>query len=135
MNVNELGSIEQLGKTGFTGTDADLETSLFEYRLCWKETSPKKWLFVYPIGGCDDEGIFADSQFERTELEDDGDIKSEFNWVDWDSLLSSLGMTFDEWDAMEFPQKIYDLQRHWGWENVFGSLYWEGFKIALEWKD
>jgi hypothetical protein len=40
-----------------------------------------------------------------------------------------MGSIKEDWDALPLPQKIYDLVSYYGFENIFGSSYWEGFQI------
>lgn len=134
-HVERLNSIEKLGLAvqKFEGSDASLATSLFEYGLAWrqlseaerlqmdKEAAPnqEEWLFVYSIGN---------GRFDRASIAK-CDPEKEWDWVDWSSFLASLDMTREEWIKLPFPRQVYYLFIDYGYENIFGSSYWEGFAI------
>jgi len=118
------------------GMDADLETSLKEYGLAWIETDDE-FLFYYgidygPLNDEYDDGMEGYIKFDFCSLSKDWDFKNEFNWVDWKGIESYIGMNFDD---LTFTQKISDLLSYYGYENIFGSTYWEGltyFEITGE---
>lgn len=124
MNITEIDTITKLEQNGYIGTDACLATSLFEYGLAWKENE-NQIEFIYGIGL---EGT-EHNRFDRCTFNLDLDIKEEFDWADFDEVASFTGMTSTEWDNLPLPFKINDLVRYCGFENVFGSSYWEGFEI------
>jgi hypothetical protein len=120
-HVNNLDSIEKLEKLKFEGIDVTLAISLFEYGLVWKDLEEtKETLFIYRIN---------DSSFDRCTFKSDLDVFNEFDWVEWDSFLETQGETMDEWKDRSLGQKIFDLLNYYGYENIFGSSYWEGFPI------
>jgi hypothetical protein len=57
------------------------------------------------------------------------DLRQEYAWVDWISFLSTMGARREEWDAQPFAIRIFDLLNYYGYENIFGSSHWGGFKI------
>jgi hypothetical protein len=126
-HTDNLASIALLDKQGFTGADASLAESVFEYGLCWRELTDGKILFVYRIRSDSEQ-----SRFDRTILEADLDVQCEWNWVKWDSLMSYLGAELKEWLALPLPAKVGDLLSYYGYENIFGTSYWEGFSIQVE---
>ena len=124
MKTTEIDTITKLEEKGYIGTDACLATSLFEYGLAWKEDE-KQIEFIYGIGmeDCDY------NRFDRCSFDLDLDVRKEFDWADFDEVESFIGSTSQEFDRLPLPQKIYDLVSYYGFENIFGSSYWEGFEI------
>jgi hypothetical protein len=57
------------------------------------------------------------------------DVQTEFDWANFDDVYSFAGMDSIDWNELELPQKISDLLSYYGYENIFGSSYWEGFEI------
>jgi hypothetical protein len=41
-------------------------------------------------------------------------------------------MDAEQWNAQPLTSKVSDLLSFYGFENVFGSSYWEGFEIKEE---
>ena len=120
----------------YTGPDIDIDTSLFEYGLGWKEipmetffygdVPKKKYEFIYGIGYDDNANYNKfDSAtmdyFEFIELINDG-------WIDLNSVLSSIGISEAEFMG-NFPNSVGDLISYYGYEEIFGTSYWEGFEI------
>lgn len=126
MNVTEINTISKLEQLGYIGTDADLATSLFEYGLAWKEEG-NQIEFIYAIGGDYDKVEY--NKFDRITFNTDLDVRKEFDWADFEELEKAGGLTSDQFDALELPFKINDLIGYYGFENVCGSSYWEGFAI------
>lgn len=124
MNITEIDNITKLEENDYIGTDACLAISLFEYGLAWKEDN-NQIEFIYGIGI---EGTEY-NRFDRCTFALDLDIRREFDWADFDEVVSCTGMTSTDWDDLPLPFKIYDLVRYYSFENVFGSSYWEGFEI------
>ena len=81
-SVDSKRSIKRLSKKAWQGTDANLETSLFEYGMVWKE---KKDEFQF-IHKCSHGKGYTSSWFKKNI-----NFKREFNWIDWDKLLSFVG--------------------------------------------
>lgn len=124
MNTTEINTISKLEQLGYIGTDADLATSLFEYGMAWKEDD-KQIEFIYGIGFNDEDY----NRFDRCSFALDLDVRKEFDWADFEEVESFTGLTSKQFDALPLPQKIYDLVSYYGFENIFGSSYWEGFRI------
>jgi hypothetical protein len=100
------------------GMDADIEISLKEHGIAWIETK-EECLFYYGV-------IYGEEEWERFDvcsLNKGLDFKKEFDWIDWDSINSYIGMNFDD---LTFPQKIADLITYYGYQNIFGDSYCEG---------
>jgi hypothetical protein len=122
MHTDNLDSIEKLEKAGFEGADACLMISLFEYSLAWKKEE-KETLFIYGIktgknGDC--------IRFDRCSLNSDTVPESEWNWADWEEVSSFMGAPVLD---LPLPEIVSALLSYYGFENVFGSSYWEGFEI------
>jgi hypothetical protein len=115
--------------TDLTGIDADLETSLVEYGLAWKtaDDDENDYLFYYGIKFANDEkGYGFYSRFDHAHLAKDTDKYKEWDWVDWFSIYSFTGTTKEEYDKMPIASVVYDLISYYGYENVFGTSYFEG---------
>jgi hypothetical protein len=126
-NVNVLDSIKSLEEQGFEGGDVCLATSLFEYGLAYRQEG-NETLFVYAIGA--DPLVY--NRFDRCTFASDVDVQKEFDWADFGSLYSFVGMDAEQWNAQPLTSKVSDLLSFYGFENVFGSSYWEGFEIKEE---
>ena len=124
MNTTEINTISKLEKHGYAGIDACLATSLFEYGMAWKEEN-NQIEFIYGISVNDTEY----NKFDRCTFDTDLNVRKEFDWADFNEVESFTGTTSTEFDALPLPQKIYDLVNYYGFENIFGSTYWEGFEI------
>lgn len=128
MITTELNTIPKLEQLGYIGTDADLATSLFEYGLAWKEDG-KQIEFIYAIGGDYDKVEYNNPAFDSITFDADLDVRKEFDWADFEEVESFTGLTSVQFDALPLPQKINDLIGYYGFENVCGSSYCEGFQI------
>jgi len=124
MNTTEINTIPKLEKHGYAGIDACLATSLFEYGMAWKEEN-NQIEFIYGIGVNGTEY----NKFDRCTFDTDLDVYKEFDWADLEEVFLCMGSKKEDWDALPLPQKIYDIVSYYGFENVFGSSYWEGFQI------
>lgn len=114
-------------KHEYQGIDASIEISLKEYGFAWHDTGTETH-FIYGIK-MDNSGEYI--RFDRGWLKNDTDVKQEYNWIFNDqnkanSLLSYLGMNLEEWLVQPLPNKVYDIYCFYGFENTFGSPYWEG---------
>jgi len=104
-------------RIALTGTDASVETSLFEYGLAWYESAvDNDFHFIAKIA--DEPMLFDWADFGK-----DIDLKEEFNWVDWEDILSFTGMSEEEWFGQALPFKIFDLIGYYGTINVIGEPY------------
>jgi hypothetical protein len=122
-HVENLNSIDKLKAAGFSGPDASLEISLFEYGIAWRDIGDEI-LFIYEIPGRDKK------VFDRCSFKKNTNVLKEFDWVSWTSLFNTLGVSVQQWINFPLAQKIWDLFNYHGAENVFGSSYWEGFNIV-----
>ena len=125
MNVSLIDSIEKLEKLGFKGSDVCLATSLFEYDIAWLEKD-EEIIFVYSIKR-DEEP--KNCRFDRCSFKKDLNFYREFSWSGWEGFFSFIGTPKEEFDALPLAQKIASLFSYYGYLNVFGNSYWEGFEI------
>lgn len=121
MHIDLLSSIEKLEKLGFEGSDVCLATSLFEYDLAWL-VRDEDILFVHPINECN-------GKFDRTSFDKNTDVFEEFDWVEWDSFFSTVDSNKEDFSKLPLEQQIYSLYSYYGYQNIFGESYWEGFEI------
>lgn len=120
-HADNLASITLMQSQGFRGMDASLRISLFEYNLAWLELPTNETLFVYSIG--------HHGRFDRCKLRNDLDARKEWNWVEWPEILAYTGLTEKDFFARPLQCVVYDLMNYYGYENVFGTSYWEGITI------
>lgn len=106
------------------GNDVDIDTCLSEYGLAWQE-SRTQFRFWYGVEVYDNpEWRQAEYiRFAWSDFKKDTNVFKEFDWVDWDSVFSFVGMPREEWELLSLPQQLSDLQSYYGYENVFGSAY------------
>lgn len=129
-HVDNLATIDLLEAQGFEGVDASLAISLLEYDFAWRKLTPPidgdDYLFIYRLR---DRGT---NVFDRCTMKSSVSLEREYNWIsksDWTSLFRSHGVGKHSWHLRPFPVRMSDLLRRHGYENIFGSSYWEGFKI------
>jgi len=115
-------------KEGWKGSDLSLAVSLFEYGMIWKEhTQPAETVFIYGINP-----ISAEHRlFDYAWLDPKMNLRTEYDWVDWDQFFSYLciGSESSWLDGRPFPYQIYDLAGYYGYEEIFGSTYFSAFEI------
>lgn len=129
MNTNKINSIEKMKKLGFEGVDADLATSLFEYGIAWLK-GESETVFVYGIGMSEKEyGECYYSKFDRCSFDNDTDVFTEFDFADFDAVCQYVGTSKEDFQNLELEMKVEVLMSYYGYENIFGSSYWEGFEI------
>ena len=126
-NINDLNSIEKLEALGFEGSDACLETSLYEYGLIWLKGETET-LFIYGVsidGKQDDYGMGENdySTFDRCTVANDCNVKEEYDWADFTEL-------YDNGNSIDIERNISELLNEYGYENIFGAQYTEGFKVS-----
>ena len=105
------------------GVDIDIEISLKEYGLAWiiGETDT---LFYYGIQ-VDEYG--KHTRFDFCTIANDIDIESEYEWADLSGVSEcSNNTTVEKWLNASMISKIQDLILYYGYEEIFGSSYWEG---------
>jgi hypothetical protein len=125
-HIKNMASIPLLEAQGYKGMDACLATSLFEYGLIWRDIGDE-FIFIYnhpSISG----------SFDRCSMKKDLNIAKEYDWVDWNNFYKYLGNNSweeaEKWTKTPLPLKIWDLRNYYGVEEIFGSSYWEGFKVT-----
>jgi hypothetical protein len=109
---------------GYSGTDANLETSLFEYGLIWikgAEGHEKDFHFIYGVG-VDQDGSY--NKFDWADVSINTDPEKEWDFVDWEKLGEFVGMSKEEFLKQSIPFIVYDLIAYYGTENIFGSSYY-----------
>lgn len=121
-HVENLNAIAKLESAGFSGTDASLAISLFEYGMAWKDYG-EETLFVYANPN-------HKGSFDRCTFKSNTDLQKEFDWVSWTEFTQFIGCEFGEWNQLPLGQKIWDLVNYYGSEEIFGTSSWEGFKIT-----
>jgi hypothetical protein len=114
-------------KTYLQGIDADIETSLKEYGFAWREKKGE-YVFYYGVNmGKNERGDMDYTRFDWATFPKNTDPFEEFDWVEWEQVCDTTGATVEEYKVMRFPMVVWDLFSYYGYENVFGSSYWEGF--------
>jgi hypothetical protein len=130
-------NLSELYRRDFSGLDVNLDISLGEYGLAWKEykrnyKDKKKGdcLFVYGIGGDEFPGLgFVYTSFDHCHLSP-SDFISDYDWADFSAVASMCGMDKEDWLELSFPSRIADMVSYYGTENIFGSSYYGGFSIG-----
>ena len=113
---------------GYEGTDANIETSLFEYGLIWikgTEGHEKDYHFIYGVGMHEDKynGIEYNT-FDWADIPIDTDPEKEWDFVDWQAVCSFVGMDKKTFLSQPIPLIVYDLVSYYGYENILGSSYY-----------
>lgn len=121
MNVENINSIEKLEKLGAEGEDVSLCISLGDYKIAWIK-GKEETLFIYATGN-------DQLKFDRASISNDLDVYNEFDWVEWESLYSFFGVSEKDFKALPLEIKISNIINYYGYLNVFGDSYWEGFEI------
>lgn len=127
-HVHNLRTIDQLEELGFVGLDNSLTISLEEYGLAWCKHD-NEITFIYCITMGDIEENMANHRFDRTTAIAE-DVFAEYNWVKWDEFCGTSGLTEEEFREMPYELQVAELFQQYGYENIFGSSYWEGFRIS-----
>jgi len=120
-HVDNLKSVSLLEAQGFTGPDASLAISLFEYGMAWR-TLPDGDLLV--IHEC------RPGRFDRLTFKPDVNPEKEWDWVKWGDVAECAGMNCSEFLALPLTDVLFSLRGYYGSEEIFGTTYWEGFKIS-----
>ena len=100
------------------GVDCNIEISLKEYGFAWIEQE-KEYIFYYGISHNGEEFDF----FDYGSIPVDLDILKEYDWIDLESVLNTVGSSKEDWLAMCLPNQIFDLVNYYGFENIFGTSY------------
>ena len=108
--------------SGYSGSvDVDLKTSLFEYGLIHKQEENGDFKFIYGVSPDENRNYFLFDYGFYNEI-DFADL-IENSWFSLSGILSSVGMTKDEWLKLPLPSRIFDCIAYYGHENIFGSSY------------
>lgn len=117
-------TLAKLERLGFEGSDASLEISLFDYGMAWVEKDGE-YHFIFAVD-------IVQGRFDNGTFPVGTDWKKEFGWMnpaDIARFLDTNGVSEEEFSSYPFTQQVYDLTNYWGWENIFGGCYYEGFYI------
>ena len=106
-------NISKYEQQGFEGVDADLEISLCEYGLIWKE-----YKYNLKKRGVVKGEILAVSYNEVTNSTDYGyyrkdELLSE-TWIDWEAISSYTGMKYCDIAMLPAGQLLYNLISYYG---------------------
>jgi hypothetical protein len=127
-HTDNLASIALMELAGFTGNDASLSESLFEYGLAWRELETE-FLFVYRHPS-------LPNRFDRCTIAKSTIASKEWNWAftpdHATGFFSFLDEDSESWNSLPLVRQVSDLVSYWGTEEVFGTSYWQGFAIAKE---
>ena len=110
------------------GVDVDIETSLKEYGIAWIVQGDEV-LFYYGIEHNDEEY----TKFDFCSFPANMDVFTEFDWVKFEDVFSSIGQDKDTFKNTHFPYQIADLVSYYGSEEIFGTSYWEGLTYQGIW--
>jgi hypothetical protein len=117
----------------FHGPDISIAISLFEYGIAWKEVRKDAYLFVIGIdsGRMDSETnqdiVFNRFTYFHMSRKDFVSLCGE-KWFDIAAVAESSETTRKSF-VEGFPEYVQDAVLYHGYENVFGSVYHEGFQI------
>lgn len=119
-----MKTIEKLKSEGFQGVDADLDTSLIEYGLAWKiDVDDNDITFIYDVDG-------DGTRFNHSHIDADVDVMKKWGWVKWEKdIFPQYEGGKEEFLANPIAWQIHELFLSYGWEEIFGTCYWEGFVI------
>lgn len=123
-HVENINKISLLYDQGFEGPDNSLAISLFEYGIAWRNLG-EETLFIYGI--THDGHEYTD--FDRCTYRNDTDPFQTWNWVDWVEVSEQFFDGQNCFDTLSFAEQVNILYDIHGYEKIFGSSYWEGFKI------
>lgn len=112
-----MKKISDYEKEGFEGLDCNLETSLFEYGLMWKEDKDEI-RFVYGIKNSE-KGF---ELFDHSTISKNINPRTEWNWVDWDAIEKFTNTKLEDYGLL--VHLVSDLLAYYGYEEIFGSCYW-----------
>ena len=108
----------------YDGTDADLETSLFEYGLIWikgAKDHENDYHFIYGVG-LDSNGNY--NLFDWGDVAIDCNPEKEWDFVEFDKVAECNGMSKADFLKMPLPLIVESLVSYYGYENIFGSSYY-----------
>lgn len=110
--------------SNYTGIDASLEVSLYEYGLIWikgAEGHEEDFHFIYGVNG-NEKGEY--NRFDWADVPIDVNPESEWDFVKWEKVSKFVGMSKDEFLKQSIPYIVFDLIAYYGSENIFGSSYY-----------
>ena len=110
-------------QSSWTGVDADLETSLFEYGAVAKQPEEKdytdEWFVLYSVG----QDVFDTGWKRESELDAIVNLEDWANSESIDGFLSTIDSTKEKWLELSFINKFNDLVSYFGIENIMGTSY------------
>lgn len=101
------------------GNDVSIEISLQEYGFAWVETKTE-YLFYYGIKNSGE----SYTRFDFCSFDKTMDVAKEFDWADFDAVSAYVGS--DVLLDNDILGQIGDLLSYYGYEEIFGTSYWEG---------
>jgi hypothetical protein len=105
-----------------SGRDADLDTSLEEYGFAWVDDPEEEEIeFFYGLEQ-DEQGTYI--RFDNGTLRRDLDPRKEWDWVEWEEVVSYTGSTVEDFLKQDLKWIVYDLVQYYGHENIFGATNW-----------
>ena len=107
-----IKSFQDLVALGYSGADADLAVSLFEYDLVWR-LDGDIYRFVY--GTSEKKHGFGQGHIRK-----DTNFLESFDWVNWDTISKYVGLPKTDLLKEEIPYIISTLLNYYGCYNVFG---------------
>jgi hypothetical protein len=127
-----MKTLSELIAEGYTGTDANVGTSLYEYGLLCKEEENGRIHCYYGVGsgrsGLTYE-LFCSGGITKREI----DSVINEGWFHKLSFFQFLGQEEKNWlVCANYISKISDLLCYYGFENIFGTTYEKPFEIFNE---
>ena len=119
--------ITDLAKQGFTGVDVSLDISLREYGLAWKPDNEEKSEFCFIVGMSSEDGEYTRFFFSHLTKKD----YEEAFYFEPDRAGDICAFTGQSLEELKegFPCRAYDVMVYYGYEEVFGNPYFNGFTI------
>lgn len=130
VNVANINTFQKLEQAHFQGPDVSLEISLREYGFVHRNCEDSgKIVCIYGIK-TNNEGEYV--TFDRCTFDVNFDVYKKFNWIkDWQhKVFRFFDCDQEHFDNLDLSEKLYWLFQIFGYENIFGTRYWEGFEIS-----
>ena len=121
-SIVEMKTLYQL--RGFQGPDASLDISLFDYGLAMRKKPKKDCCNIIYNAKCYNNTDFYYASFDKKDWED---LISE-SWFNIEKVADCNGCTIEELKDFNL-NNLYSAILYHGTENIFGSVYHDGFKI------
>lgn len=106
----------------YEGGDVDIETSLREYGLAWKQIKKDTYKFIFGVGAAKDEfGNLVYSRFDWSIL-----TKADYidmlnsEWFDREAVEKFCGHDIGEFQ----PSNVSDAIAYYGTDNILGSSHY-----------